>query len=394
MPWRRRAARSGRPLRIAHVTDCYLPRLGGIEWQVHDLAERQRAQGHEVEIVTSVPGAHEPDGLLVHRPDGGGRDGAIRYVTSPRGRNVVLSRGYDVVHAHVSTFSPLATLTARAASRAGIPTLVTVHSMWSYATPLFRASERLAGWGRWPVAWSAVSGVVADTLRPLLAPGAPVAVLPNAIDREHWLIEPARRDPSQLTVVSTMRFAPRKRPLAMLRVLRAVRAALPGDVRLRAVLIGDGPQRARTERYVRRHDMRDWVEMPGRWSRDRIREEFAHADLYVAPAELESFGIAALEARSAGLPVVGRTGTGLSEFVAHGREGLLVASDADMVDAVLGLATESSVREAIARHNRSHAPSITWESVLQTAEHLYDVAAAVRVPARARLRPVSGAVGT
>ena len=40
-------------MRIAHVTDFYLPRLGGIELHVSDLSDRQRAAGHEVEVLTS-----------------------------------------------------------------------------------------------------------------------------------------------------------------------------------------------------------------------------------------------------------------------------------------------------------------------------------------------------
>ena len=39
------------------LTDCYLPRLGGIEVQVHDLSARLRAAGHEVEIFTATPGS-------------------------------------------------------------------------------------------------------------------------------------------------------------------------------------------------------------------------------------------------------------------------------------------------------------------------------------------------
>ncbi len=42
-------------MRIAHVSDCYLPRLGGIEMQVHDLATRQRAAGHETTVITQTP---------------------------------------------------------------------------------------------------------------------------------------------------------------------------------------------------------------------------------------------------------------------------------------------------------------------------------------------------
>ena len=46
-------------MKIALVSDCYLPRLGGIEVQVHDLAQRLVAQGHEVVAYTVTPAHRE-----------------------------------------------------------------------------------------------------------------------------------------------------------------------------------------------------------------------------------------------------------------------------------------------------------------------------------------------
>ncbi len=78
-------------------------------------------------------------------------------------------------------------------------------------------------------------------------------------------------------------------------------------------------------------------DLPGRLDHDAIRELYASADVYVAPANLESFGLAALEARCAGLPVVAKAQTGIREFVEHGQEGLLAANDHQFVDQVLSL---------------------------------------------------------
>ena len=43
-------------MRVLHVTDAYLPRLGGIEMHVHDLARAQAAAGDEVDIITVTRG--------------------------------------------------------------------------------------------------------------------------------------------------------------------------------------------------------------------------------------------------------------------------------------------------------------------------------------------------
>ena len=85
----------------------------------------------------------------------------------------------------------------------------------------------------------------------------------------------------------------------------------------------------------------------------RSASYFAHSDVFVAPANLESFGIAALEARCAGLPVVAKAHTGISEFVNHDKEGLLATSDADMVHQLNRIVRDAELRRIIAAHNRS-----------------------------------------
>ena len=69
--------------------------------------------------------------------------------------------------------------------------------------------------------------------------------------------------------------------------------------------------------------MPDTVTLAGRVDRDELKEIYRGPTSSSRPRFLESFGIAALEARCAGLPVVAMRGTGITEFVADRREGLL-----------------------------------------------------------------------
>jgi glycosyltransferase involved in cell wall biosynthesis len=361
-------------MRVVHVSDCYLPRLGGIECQVHDLALRQQQHGHTVEIVTSVAGTSTrgPEDLPVRRPAARPRGPVrMRYGWSAQGRDVVLGGGFDVVHVHASTVSPLAFLVAASASRVGLATAVTVHSLWGNASPLFWAAEAGMGWSRWPLAWSAVSSIAADPLRRIIGPRAPVTVLPNGVDVPWWRSAPNPRDPSRVVVASVGRLAARKRPHHLLRILRRARARLPREIRLEAVIVGDGPLRRLLEHYLRRHDMGGWVRLLGAVDHDQIRALYRDVDLYVAPATLESFGIAALEARCAGLPVVAHAASGIADFIGHDVEGLLVGDDDGMVDAIVGLARSRSTLDRLRHHNRDHPPAITWPGVLEAADSLY-----------------------
>lgn len=358
--------------RVLHVTDYYLPRLGGIEMHVSDLVAHQRRSGVEASVATTTTATGPvPDPAWVHR---------LGSTLSPLAADEALSRllraaAPDVVHVHVSVWSPLAMLAARRAARMGVPTLVTVHSLWSGYGPLPTLARSVLRLRRLPLHWSAVSDRAAQPVRAMLGPDIPVDVLPNAVDVPSWRVAP--REPDVPTIVSVMRLARTKRPLPLARMLREVRRQLPSELPLRAVVIGEGPLRPGLERYLDRHRMRDWVELPGRLDRSAIRDRLAAASVFLAPAELESFGIAALEARCVGLPVVASSLSGVGEFITPGVDGLLSASDAGMIDDLARLLTDPALRAAITRHNRTLAPDFGWPAAGARTLELYARAALV-----------------
>jgi glycosyltransferase involved in cell wall biosynthesis len=358
-------------MRILHVTDGYRPRLGGIEVFVEDLAERQARAGHEVAVLTATP-----DG-----PPGRASSGPVQVVRTPRTARhplaaplaieTALAGAHDVVHAHLSVVSPFATTVARAADEAGIATVSTVHSMWASRRRYVRAVRLLADWDRADVSWTTVSRAAAADVRAVLGPGVDVRVVANAVDVSWW------RDGSRalvpgapVTVVSVMRLAGRKRPVPLLRMLERVRASLP-EVPVRALLVGDGPLEAELRAEVHARGLDDRVTLLGRRSRAEIRDLYREADIYVSPAYQESFGIAALEARAAGLPVVAMQTGGVRDFIRDGTEGLLCRDDRAMAAALVRLAADRDLRAAITAHNRAHAPDQDWPRALTEFDDVY-----------------------
>jgi glycosyltransferase involved in cell wall biosynthesis len=373
-------------MRIAHVTDCYLPRMGGIERQVHGLATAQLAAGHDVEVITSVPvpqnaaadraGAATGELAVIGPQRPGLRPGSIRYGASLRGRRVVVDGGYDLVHVHASTFSPLSYLAAGAASRSGIATVASLHSLWSYATPIFRGFDAALDWRRWPITWTAVSTVAAASLSQVLLAGTEISVLANGVSPELWQVQRLPRDPRRVVIVSVMRLAARKRPMQLLKMLRLARAQVPAGIAIEAHIIGDGPKRQSMLDYLQRHRMTGWVKLTGQLDQPTIRQRFADADLYVSPATLESFGIAALEARCAGLPVLAFARTGVSDFIQHQRNGLLVDSDEQMAAALAQLIATPAARAELTGQGPGNASDYSWNRVLDSCDEVYQRALA------------------
>jgi glycosyltransferase involved in cell wall biosynthesis len=365
-------------MRILHVSDAYLPKQGGIEVQVRDLAVRQIQAGHHVQVLTCAP--DEPATDAGPARAAGDDEPTVHRVKIPWGRvrrsNLRLYKIYreqrpDVVHAHLSVLSPLAILAVRSAARAGVPVVATLHSLWWWATPLYRIADWLLTWSGWRVQWTAVSELASEAMRSIVSPRAEVGILANGVEPRDWEVDHVDRDPDEVVVASVMRLAARKRPRALLRVVRRTLDQLPPQIRLRVVIVGDGPQRERLQREIESFELTETVELVGRMTREEIRELYRRADIYIAPAILESFGIAALEARCAGIPVIARRETGIADFIHPNVHGLLASSDAGLAAALTDLATSPSVRARMAAHNRAAAPETGWDDVLQRCELAY-----------------------
>lgn len=377
-------------MRIVHVSDCYPPRTGGIESQVSDLARHQHEAGHEVQVFTATTGPNgersgavdDHAGVRVHRL--GTRmpfDLPVNPAAAGAMRRRLRELRPDVVHVHAGVVSPFAFDGLRVAVRLGVPTAVTWHCMLDGVVTPLRLAVHAGGWATKPVALSAVSHAAAERVQRVF--GGRVAVLPNGLDLATWAppaAAPASGAPAvdggPLRLVATMRLAPRKRAAALVDlVAEAVAAVGAGVVHLD--LVGDGPLRGRIEAQIERLGLASVVTVHGRLTRSEIRELYADSAVFLAPAELEAFGIAALEARAAGLAVIARRGTGIEEFVSDEVDGLIVSGDDAMADAVVRLVRDRALLAAIRAHNRTQPPRFDWSDALAAAAAEYARAAAM-----------------
>ena len=367
-------------MKIALVCDWYHPRVGGIELHLQDLAAHLVAAGHDVVVITPTPGETVVNGIRVRR---------IRaplapvfgVLMTPAGvraiGEAIADERVDVAHCHVSIVSPAALGGSAFANRRRIPAVLTFHSIVPRTDWLARAANLGLGVSRWNVEFSAVTGRVAHDVR-AIAGLKTMHVLSNGIDVDFWRVEPSVRSNEAIRLLSVLRLNSKKRPLALVSMMQRLASILPRSVRVRLRIVGDGPQRAKLERAIAQARLEAQIDLLGRRSRDEIRSMLSQTDVFVLPTVRESFGLAALEARCAGVPVVAMRASGVSELIEHEREGLLASSDADLAIQVARLITDIALRDAIARRNRTTAPPCDWPQVIDAHLALYRDAIALR----------------
>jgi glycosyltransferase involved in cell wall biosynthesis len=358
-------------MRILHVSDCFLPRLGGIELHVRDLSDRQRAQGHDVSVLTATPPGNAP------AESSAGRQEFVilqHQLRSAGLRKLMASGGFDVVHAHTSLISPLAWNAARIAAHLEIPCVLTMHSMVPRGL-LSGIVQPLLSRTPDTILLTAVSTAAATALSEAFA-DRDVRVLPNGIDPGEWLTPDRAIAAQPPLIASVLRMVHRKRPLPLVRVLAAIRDQIPRSQPFRAVVVGSGPLENAFSRKLANSGLAGFVRQTGSLTRSQLKILLARADIYLAPATLESFGLAALEARCAGLAVIGRTGGGMTDFIRNGKEGFLVESDAAMADCTARLISDRDALRRLQAHNRRTSPTMTWPYVLRLHHLAYRAAGA------------------
>jgi L-malate glycosyltransferase len=151
----------------------------------------------------------------------------------------------------------------------------------------------------------------------------PIEVIPNFVNCDLYTRIDAKELRAQWApggepiLMHLSNFRPVKRLPDVVEIFALVRAKMPAKL----VLIGDGPDRGAAEFLVRKHCLQRDVFFLGK--QDNVYEKLSAADLFLLPSQLESFGLAALEAMACEVPVIATKVGGVPEVVTHGVDGFL-----------------------------------------------------------------------
>src|ERR1035437_15707 len=187
-----------------------------------------------------------------------------------------------------------------------------------------------------------------------------IEVIPNFVDTQ--LYKPMQDDcirkrlatEGEKILVHTSNFRQVKRVTDVIKVFDIVQKEIPSKL----LLIGDGPDRSECERLTRQLDLNDKVKFLGK--QEGLVEILSCSDLFLIPSQSESFGLAALEAMSCGLPVVSSSVGGLPELVKHNETGFIaeIGDVERMAKYAIDLLTNEKKYEIFSRNARERAVNL------------------------------------
>ena len=158
-------------------------------------------------------------------------------------------------------------------------------------------------------------------------------------------------EPDEAILMHLSNFRPVKRVQDVVKIFAQVAREIPAQL----ILIGDGPERSAAEWLA--HDLGIQTRVHFLGKQERVNELLPLADILLMPSELESFGLAALEAMACKVPSVATRVGGVPELIDDGETGLLYeVGDVDgMALGALGLLRDRERLDAMREAGRRTA---------------------------------------
>jgi len=163
----------------------------------------------------------------------------------------------------------------------------------------------------------------------------------------------AERSRTAKRLIHISNFRPVKRVLDCIRILAEVRKEVDAELHM----VGDGPDRGPAERLARELGVDRYTTFLGK--QNHIERLIPLAHVLLLPSEMESFGLAALEAMACGVPAVATRVGGVPELVTDGVDGFLepVGDISAQARRVVEMLCDDQVHDTMARNARKTATS-------------------------------------
>jgi N-acetyl-alpha-D-glucosaminyl L-malate synthase BshA len=159
-----------------------------------------------------------------------------------------------------------------------------------------------------------------------------------------------------------------KRVQDVVKIFYEVKKEVPSKL----LFVGDGPERSTAEDLAKELGIFDEIRFVGK--QEQMEDILAIADLFLLTSEYESFGLAALEAMAAGVPVISTNAGGLGEININGETGYManVGDVATMSQQALSILKDDNTLKGFKERAAAHARKFDIDTIVPVYEKLYE----------------------
>jgi L-malate glycosyltransferase len=159
-----------------------------------------------------------------------------------------------------------------------------------------------------------------------------------------------------------------KRVLDVVNIFAKVNEQVPSKL----LFVGDGPERPAAESLARDLNLSEHIRFVGK--QEQMEDILAIADIFLLTSDYESFGLAALEAMAAGVPVISTNAGGLPEINVNGVTGYLsnVGDIEEMSKNALHILKDEATLKQFKQHAYKHATLFDIHNIIPKYELLYN----------------------
>ncbi|MGC8912463.1 MAG: glycosyltransferase [Thermoplasmata archaeon] len=371
-------------MKILQVTPYFHPHVGGVESHVYALSTGLSKLGHKVTVLTANHTNTLPEKEIIEN---------IEVVRVPTHGNLfntpinpsifftIKNLDFDIAHLHfppplTSFFASLRLVKMKK------PYVLSYHCDVELAVPFGNLIVEIYRntMGKYTVFHA--SKIIVHT-RTYQATSRTVwniepEVIPSAVDTQRF-------NPEKFSQAIREKFRHKKLVLFVGRLVyqKGVRFLIEAALRLPKdtgiLIVGEGPERERLERFVKIKNLDTRVHFLGKVSPHELPYYFASCDVFVLPSvsRLEAFGLVIVEAMASGKPVVVSDIPGVNEVIEDGKEGLLCRPmmEEDLAEKIMKILNDPEYAKKLGENGRKKVlEKYEWKKVAAQVYGVYEKA--------------------
>ena len=380
-------------LKIAMVTNTYLPFIGGVPISINRLVKGLRSEGHEVTIIApEYPDLETLEdenviriGLLKYfKPDG--FSFPVSNIFSSEFKKTFNEKAFDVIHVHHPFWMGWKGL--RLGKKYKLPVVLTYHTrleLYAHLLPAFQLIfKNIISHKMIKKFAQKCNGIISPTSTAKeylsnIGVSRKKYVIPTGINCEKYdeITDEAVNDLRKKYVASdevlsctVTRLSKEKNIYFMLEALQEIKETTA--INFKHLIIGDGGEFKAIEQYIIENDLGEYITLVGKVDPEEIIKYYLASDLFLFTSLSETQGMVILEAMAGGCPVVAIRASGIEDIIENKSNGYKTQnSTKDWIEKVVRLMKDEILRNELSDNALEYSKEYSTKAIARKVLDVY-----------------------